>query len=298
MAFDLRLIEAMVVLAEELHFGRAAARLNVSQPTLSQQIRRLEDQLDVALLARTTRSVSLTPAGVAFVAEGAPALLLARRAEQAARRASSGLALLRAAGSADTEELTRVLISAFSGAHPSIELRFLPATDDEALRSVLDGRADIALVWSMLTDLPGVSWIRVHEPEAGLAMAADDPLAQQQTVTVEDILGRELVLFPRAVAEAHYDLLVEQLGGVASRPIRHVPVTSSSVQEAQIRSVARAGGYAPVTREHFSRTNEPAAVFRPLVPPLEGPVCLVWREGANPQTLKFVTFAEETTRGS
>lgn len=291
-AFDLRLIEAMVVLAEELHFGRAAERLNVSQPTLSQQVRRLEDQLGVRLLARTTRTVALTSAGAAFVAYGSVALVHARRAEQAARTAGSARTLLRVAASADVEELVGPLLERFSRTQSDFEVRFLPGTDEAALASVTEGRVDAALVWSAPPSLPGLSSMRVFEPEAGVVVPVGDALAEPDELTADDIRDRELVLFPRAVAEAHYDLLLAQLGGGDGRAVRHVAVTGSAVQSALIKSVAEEGGCAPVTREHLSRVAPSHVTFRPFSPPLQGPVCLVWRNPATGPALALVAFAE------
>src|SRR5436305_10538915 len=86
---DLRLVEYFVAVAEELHFGRAAARLHIAQPSLSQQIRQLERQLDVTLLRRTSRRVELTPAGQALLSEGRRLLAESRSVTRLVRTAGS-----------------------------------------------------------------------------------------------------------------------------------------------------------------------------------------------------------------
>src|SRR5580704_12573535 len=88
--FDLNQLRCFVTVAEELHFGRAAVRLNMTQPPLSRQIQVLEHIIDAALLERTSRSVKLTPAGRSFLPEARRILKLAESAAQVAQRIASG----------------------------------------------------------------------------------------------------------------------------------------------------------------------------------------------------------------
>lgn len=88
---ELRHLRYFLAVAEERHFGRAAARLHMAQPPLSQQVRRLEEELGVILLRRTTRRVDLTPAGEAYLARVRTILDAVEAAGQEARRIDSGL---------------------------------------------------------------------------------------------------------------------------------------------------------------------------------------------------------------
>src|SRR5262249_46472359 len=118
---DLRLVEYFVAVAEELHFGRAAERLHIAQPSLSQQIRRLEEQLGVRLLERNSRNVHLTAAGQAFLREGRKTLSQAQRAIRAARAAPAERLTVGFYGSAATALLPSVL-STFGEIHPHTEV--------------------------------------------------------------------------------------------------------------------------------------------------------------------------------
>jgi DNA-binding transcriptional LysR family regulator len=122
---DLRLLRAFLTVAEELHFGRAAERLHVAQPALSQQIQRLERQLGLRLLERTSRAVALTPAGETFLDEARRTVAAADRAVEAARRIARGGRpelvvgfLAQGAG----EQMTAIL-SDFRARQPDVVLR-------------------------------------------------------------------------------------------------------------------------------------------------------------------------------
>ena len=118
-ALDLRSVEYFVAVAEELHFGRAAERLHIAQPSLSQQIRRLESQLGVVLLDRNSRNVQLTDAGGALLREGRRTLSQAQHAIQATRAAGAPRLTVGFYGSAGSDLLPDVL-RAFASAIRSL----------------------------------------------------------------------------------------------------------------------------------------------------------------------------------
>src|ERR1700756_3660162 len=117
----LRLVDYFVAVAEELHFGRAAERLHIAQPSLSQQIRRLELQLGVTLLERNSRNVHLTPAGQALLRDGRKTLRQAQQAIKVTRAAAAPRLMIGFYGSAGGALLPGVL-SAFTERHPTIEV--------------------------------------------------------------------------------------------------------------------------------------------------------------------------------
>src|SRR5215472_10756223 len=139
---DLRQVDYFVAVAEELHFGRAAERLNIAQPSLSQQIRRLEQQLGVPLLERDSRNVRLTRAGEALLREGRRALAQAQRAISTTRAAGAEVLTVGFYGSAGRAMLPAVL-TAFHERQPAtnVDIReILFGSIDE----ILDGKVDVA----------------------------------------------------------------------------------------------------------------------------------------------------------
>src|SRR4051794_34596160 len=145
---ELRRIRYFVAVAEELHFRRAAQRLHLAQPALSQQVWKLELELGVELLHRTKRSVALTPAGAIFLGEARLLLRHADEAARAAREAQSGKAgRLRLGRLADAVPpvLPRA-IAAFASRYPGIEIAPETVQASRAVEDVRSGRLDVAVV--------------------------------------------------------------------------------------------------------------------------------------------------------
>lgn len=203
---EFRQLQLFVAVAEELHFGRAAARIGMAQPPFSQQIRRLEAELGVELLARTSRRVSVTAAGERLLEEARA--LLARRAEvvTSVQRAADGeTGVLRVGFSAS---------SAF-GVLPAIVLRFrarfpdvkLELDDSEALHAgaaLAAGELDLAIVRAPFRH-DGVTVERLLRERFVLALPARHPRARQRVVALASLASEPFVLFPRHSAPGLHD---------------------------------------------------------------------------------------------
>lgn len=145
---ELRHLRYFIALADVLHFGRAAAALQIAQPSLSHQIRQLEQELQTNLLERTTKRVRLTDAGRAFLEEARQTLAQADRAALVARRASRGeLGTLRI-GFAHWVDPTRVLasIKSFNSRHPGIQIDLQTMNVPLQIAALRDGRLDVGFV--------------------------------------------------------------------------------------------------------------------------------------------------------
>ncbi len=192
---DLRLVEYFIAVAEELHFGRAAERLHISQPSLSQQIRRLEAQLGASLLERDSRNVHLTPAGQALLEQGRKTLSQAQHAIKTVRAANAPRLTVGFYGSAATDLLPEVL-GEFSERAPGVEVGVRELLLG-SLVDILDGSVDIALTRL----LPGQTELEVEvlaqEPRLA-ALARTHPLANHHTLTFADLRDESFVINPAA----------------------------------------------------------------------------------------------------
>jgi DNA-binding transcriptional LysR family regulator len=190
---DLRLVDYFVAVAEELHFGRAAERLHIAQPSLSQQIRRLEQQLGVTLLDRNSRNVRLTRAGEALLREGRRALAQSQRAISATRAAGAELLTVGFYGSAGRALLPAVL-TAFHERQPVTEVsvrEILLGSIDE----ILDGKVDVAFT-RLLPDQTELEVEIIAEEPRVVALAKTHPLAAYETLTFADLGDESFIVNP------------------------------------------------------------------------------------------------------
>lgn len=205
---EFRQLQLFVAVAEELHFGRAAARVGMAQPPFSQQIRRLEGELGVTLLARTSRRVTLTPAGLQV-------LDVAR--ELLARRADLKAAVARAAkGETGVLRLGFVPSSAF-GILPAIVRRFRADYPDVTLQiedregvdigsALSNGDLDLAIVRGPYRHPHVRTDILLREPLM-LAASSTHPIARPGTIDLRELADLPFVLFPRASASGLHDAI-------------------------------------------------------------------------------------------
>jgi DNA-binding transcriptional LysR family regulator len=198
MAVDLHQMRQFVAVAEELHFSRAAARLNMAQPPLSQSIKRLETSLGFPLFVRTQRRVELTPAGQVFLAEARRTLQHADEAVRLARRAASeNLAELSVTFT--SAALYRVLPAALR-AHrdrfPSVEVRLDERSTDGQITGLQDGSVDVGFVTPPLKAVSGLELEVISRDRFALAVPSSSPLAQRDSVALGELANEAFVLFP------------------------------------------------------------------------------------------------------
>lgn len=207
MNIELRHLRYFIAVAEELHFGHAAARLNISQPPLSQQIQILEQQIGARLLARTNRSVSLTPAGRQFLADSRQILSQVDDAVGRAARLHQGeTGDLRIGFTSSAPFISAVsdTLSSFRQRYPDVHIQTREINTREQIAPLNEGNLDLGLMRNTL--LPDTLAWKVILREPLLAMIhRDHPLAAKAGVSLAELAREPFVFFDPHVGTGLYD---------------------------------------------------------------------------------------------
>ncbi|MFD9867205.1 LysR family transcriptional regulator [Streptomyces niveus] len=213
-----------MAVAEELHFGRAAQRLGVAQPPLSQRIQRLERELGVRLFERTSRQVTITKGGTLLLEEARQLLAHSEALMATARRIQEGHSgLLRAALPADiTGESVAAILAGFREREDGVELELHELTTAEQLARLASHDLDVGLIHHPC-DVSGLELGPVLRHELGVLLPQDAPQARLETVPLSALTGHDLILFPRAHAPAVHDDLLTTCArhGYTPASVRH-----------------------------------------------------------------------------
>ncbi|XIG79259.1 LysR family transcriptional regulator [Streptomyces sp. SGAir0957] len=297
----IRHLECFVAVAEESHFGRAAAALGMAQPPLSQRIQRLERELEVRLFDRTSRQVTLTKAGTLLLPEARELLARAATLRAAARRIRDGESgLLRAALPPDIAGATvAALLTEFGRRCSEAELELHELSTAEQLDRLGAHELDVGLVHHPC-DVTGLELGPVLRRDLGVLLPPGAPAAEHSEVPLAALTGHDLVLFPRAGSPALYDDLLTTCarGGYTPPAIRHG--RGASFVRGLVLSAA-AVAFAPCDTQGDS--TGPELVWRPLAgAPLAWRHSVAWPRGHGDATVRAFTEAAEhalrTTAGA
>jgi DNA-binding transcriptional LysR family regulator len=294
---DLRQLEYTIAVAEELHFGRAAARMRVTQQSVSEQIRRLERELGAPLFARTSRRVTLTAVGESFLPEAGRVVAAARHALDVGRRAAHGDAGEVRVGYAEDlgPRLFQLAVPRLALRAPSIRVMPQPMTTPDQLAALAERRLDLGLAWT--PDLTGdLTALPVATEPLVVALAAHHPLAAATAVDPVRLSHQPLTLVPREVNPVLHDRIVGQLGARGtivtirqeiSNLDRMLPlVLAGSAVGITVPSVAAASPVPGVVYRYFTDPS-PHADFS-----------LVWhRDSANSSVAGLVDVVRELRDG-
>jgi DNA-binding transcriptional LysR family regulator len=207
---ELRHLRYFVAVAEELHFGRAAVRLSIVQPSLSQQIRQLEDELGFPLLRRTKRSVELTDAGKVFLSKAREVLAQVHDAKRAAQRAYRGEEGRLVVGyiSSSAFDLLPMLLRAYRERFPYIEVALREMTTQEQIRALEEDHIQVGLLrLPISTPLVNVKVVR-QEPIV-CVLPEEHPLATRERIAVPLLAHEPFVLQSRQIGGGYYVQLMK-----------------------------------------------------------------------------------------
>ncbi|MFF1678094.1 LysR family transcriptional regulator [Streptomyces sp. NPDC058256] len=281
---ELRTLRYFVAVAEELHFGRAASRLNMSQPPLSRAIKQLETDVGATLLHRSAAGVTLTPAGAALLDEARTLLDQAEQARVRVAAAAGASAITVGILGDSTDPGATRLAAAYRRRHPGVEVRIRDTDLTDPTCGLRAGLVDVALTRGPFDE----TGLAVHELRAdpvGAVLRADDPLAGRDRLQLADLADRRWFQFPEGtdpVWRSYWN------GGEP----REGPVVRA-VQEC-LQAVLWNGtvGMTPLGHEPFDQL----AVV-PLTDMAPSRVVVAWNEGdANPLIRSFVQIATAAYR--
>jgi DNA-binding transcriptional LysR family regulator len=291
---EMRLLRYFVAVAEERHFGRAAERLHMAQPPLSQQIRKLERQLGVELIDRTRRPIELTGAGEAVFKEAELSLVHSQRAFAAARRAATGrLGYLRIGA---VEGAVNGMLSYVMRTHrrenPDVKLELDELSTTDQVRQLIEHRLDIGFLRGPV-DEPTLSVETLIEDPLAAVICDDHPLLEHHRIAAALLADEPIILWARSAAQSIYADVVELFRQHKIQP----PITDEVARIQTILALVASGAGIALLPTSFINLNRHGVQFRPLHEPLPyRPLALTWRAGNPSPTLScFIDVARRTS---
>jgi DNA-binding transcriptional LysR family regulator len=291
---DIRQLRYLVALAEERHFTRAAAREHIAQPALSQQVRRLEDELGLALVERTTRQVRMTEAGE----------LLVSRARRIMGEIDAAHAELEALKGMDTGRVrvgamhtmgpvdVSLALAIFHQRHPAIELTVREEPSEALAEMIRDDELDLAfLSVTERVESHGLGLHQLVSEELVVLLPPEHRLAQRERVRMAQLRDEEFISYRPGAR-------LRELLFVAGRQSGFEPSVKLESNESQRirRLVARGMGVAILPRSDAVRPGAAVAVVALTDPPLSRDITLAWRQERRhpPAVAEFLALARET----
>ena len=295
---ELRHLRYFVAVAEELHFSRAAARLNIATPTLSAQIQSLEGMLGAQLFTRKTRSVALTHVGKRFLDEARATIKQADQAELVGRQAARGeIGSIAVAYvlSAACRGFVASSIRAFKAAHPDVSFQLTKMETFPQMKALIDGTLDIGFTRAPQRYPSGLTGFIIDRQPLWLAMPDDHPLASRNVVEPEQYAGEPFVA-------TMLDMEIGFWGNIAAitpsgetlRVVARMPDAFSV-----LTSVAAGIGLG-VMSEALTAIQIPGVVFRKIMKTSRSSDhVLVYRKNEGATAIKaFVAMVRARTRGA
>ena len=281
---ELRHLRYFLAVAEELHFHRAATRLHISQPPLSQQIRALERELGVTLLERNRRRVALTAAGEGFRGDTRAILAAVERASERARnvaRGSLGTLSIGFVGSAMFSPTLPDILREFRAGRPDVDLvlRELPTLSQ--LQALVGGELDVGVIRGPVAASaidPQLELMTIQRERLVAALPAEHPLAARRRLHAEDLRGETFVILARRDSPGLFASLSSAMGDAGG-----VPEDVLEVAEMQTIISLVAGGFGvSLVPASVGAVDRSGVAFRPIAGPTPTiELSAAWRRGTG-----------------
>jgi DNA-binding transcriptional LysR family regulator len=259
---ETRLLRQFIAVAEELHFHRAAERLHMAQPPLSQAIRKLEDELGVRLFERSNRNVALTAAGGSFLDTARHTLLQLEDGVEQARRIAAGVAGRLAVTFIDTAhfDMMPLIIRTFRQQFSNVELLLREATTSNQVEAIRTGIADVGFMrWPGIV-VPDLTFERVIQEPVVVALPEDHRLAKGAAVALADLALDDFVATPRAEGPGLHDQFIGlcRLAGFSPR------IAQEARQMQTVVGLVAGGLGVALVPASLARGQRAGVAFRPI----------------------------------
>jgi DNA-binding transcriptional LysR family regulator len=285
---DLRQLRYFAAVAEELHFGRAAERVGIAQPPLTQQIQKLEAALGHRLLERNSRRTALTEAGAVLLSETREVLERFERAIEAARRAGRGETGHLTVGTPPSVMLSALpkIIRRYRTRYPEVGFALRELSTSAIADAVDSGAIDLGFLREAPASDTLTSEIILREPIA-VVLPSSHRLAKQARLPLSALAREPFVLFPRRLGPAFYDKFIGFCREAGFTP----RVVQEATQWQSIVAIVEAGVGVSLVPGCIRKVRWQGVVYRPL-PSLVTTVSLCWKTGKLTPTMQtFVTLA-------
>ena len=290
---ELRQLRYLVALADERHFTRAAAREHIAQPALSQQIRRLEQEVGLALVERTTRRVTVTEAGQTLVARARRILSEVDSATaemQALAGVRTGHVMVGTMHTMGPVDVSAAL-AVFHQRHPAVELTVREQSSEELAEMLRDDGLDLAfLSVTERMESHGLGLHQLVSEELVVVLPGDHPLAARGTLRMAELAGEHFISYREGAR-------LRELLTIAARHAGFEPQIKLESNESERikRLVARDMGVAILPRSDAERPGTDLAMAALTEPALRRDITLAWRDGRRlaPAAAEFLALSKE-----
>src|SRR6266446_1513199 len=290
-----------IAVAEQLHFGRAAAALHISQPPLSRAIRALEEQLGVVLLARSRRRVELTPEGARFLDEARRIAAQLERAVSELRGMASGERGRLRIGFVSLADFGVLpgLLKEYKSARPGVALALREMLSPEQAAALAAGDLDFGLLLPPVSGAAGLEHLVVQRDRFVAALPSGHRLARGRgKLAMSALAGEAFVMVPREIAPGLYDMVT----ALAARAGFSLNVAQEAIQMQTVVSLVSSGLGAAIVPGSLANLGRRGVVYRELADPHPRlDLWLAWRRGVSGATAgvaarEFIALARRTAR--